>query len=320
MTSLERWSLTLLSLLLTAAASAENLSPHNLLERMNEAVRMLDYEGRFVVQSGHKLDALYIAHKASGGTERERVISLTGKPREIIRGENTVACLVSGNKRPINVARRAHGRSFSPLTVVNSGELEQFYRFEMLESDRVAGRDAYQILVKPRDELRFGYRVFLDQASSLPLRTIMLDEQQNTVSQMMFTELRIGESVTPVELDRSAMQLADADYKKWLPLDRLAPAAWAFADIPPGFRLNVHRRRAMADQISEMEHYIFSDGLATVSVYVQPAQPDGKLSGASRWGTANAVGRTLDKHEVIVVGEVPLKTLDWFAHSIQASQ
>ena len=320
MTSVERWSLTLLSLVLAASAKASELDPHSLLERMNEAVRVLDYEGRFVVQSGHKLDALYIVHRASAGIERERVVSLTGKPREIVRSDKAVACLVSGSKQPINVARRAHGRSFSPLKVVDSSELEQFYRFEMLEPDRVAGRDAHQILVRPRDELRFGYRVFLDQASALPLRTMMLDERQQTVSQMMFTELRVGDAITPIEHDLSAMQIATPDDYEWLPLDRLAPAAWVFADIPPGFRLNVHRRRAMVDQTAEMEHFIFSDGLATVSVYVQPARSKSKLSGASRWGAANAVGRTLEQHEVIVVGEVPVKTLDWFAQSIQASR
>ncbi len=321
MTSVERWAFTLLSLLVAASAEAENLDPHQLLARMNEAVRMLDYEGRFVVQSGQKLDALYIVHRANAGTEHERVVSLTGKPREIIRSDQAVACLVSGSERPINVTRRAHGRSFSPLKVVNSSELERFYRFEMLEPDRVAGREVHQILVQPRDALRFGYRVFLDQISALPLRTIMLDEEQQTVSQMMFTELKVGDSVALIEHDLSTTQVAGNDGYDWSPLDRLAPAAWVFEDVPPGFRLNVHRRRAMLEQNAEMEHFIFSDGLATVSVYVQPVPSSGgKLSGASRWGAANAVARTLDEHEIIVVGEVPVKTLDWFAHAIQASR
>ena len=321
MTNVERWALTLLSLLIAASAKAENLDPHELLARMNEAVRMLDYEGRFVVQSGNKLDALHIVHRSDGGNERERVISLTGEPREIVRSDQAVACLVSGGKKPINVTRRAHGRSFSPLKVVNSGELEQFYRFEVLEPDRVAGREVYQVLVQPRDALRFGYRVFLDRASALPLRTIMLDEQQKTVSQMMFTELKVGESIAPIDNVLPVAKVANNDDYDWSPFDRLAPAAWAFKDIPPGFRLNVHRRRAMLEQNTEMEHFIFSDGLATVSVYVQPAPSSGnKLSGASRWGAANAVARSLDRHEVIVVGEVPVKTLDWFANAIQTSQ
>ena len=321
MTNVERWALTLLSLLIAASAKAENLDPHQLLAQMNEAVRMLDYEGRFVVQSGDKLDALHIVHRANGGDERERVVSLTGKPREIIRSGQAVACLVSGEQKPINVTRRAQGRSFSPLKVVNSSELEQFYRFEMLESDRVAGREVHQVLVKPRDALRFGYRVFLDRASALPLRTIMLDEQQKTVSQMMFTELRVGESITPLDHDLSVTKAANNDDYDWLPFDRLAPTAWAFEEIPPGFRLNVHRRRAMLEQNAEMEHFIFSDGLATVSVYVQPSPSSGgKLSGTTRWGAANAVARSLDNHEVIVVGEVPVKTLDWFAHAIQISR
>ncbi len=320
MASVERVALVLLGLLITASVHAENPSPHRLLERMNEAVRVLDYEGRFVVQSGDTLDALQIVHHADSGGERERVVSLTGQPREIVRGDHAVTCLISGSDRAINVSRRAHGRSFSPLKVVNSTELEAFYRFDMLEPDRVAGRDVYQILVQPRDEFRFGYRVFLDQDSGLPLRTIMLDEDQGLVSQMMFTELRVGDSITLIEPVRSPRPPSDIDDPDRPLDDRLAPTAWTFGEIPPGFRMNVHRRRAMPERHAAMEHFIFSDGLATVSVYVQPASSETRLSGHSRWGASNAVARMLDGHEVIVVGEVPVKTLDGFANAIRANR
>ena len=82
----------------------------------------------------------------------------------------------------------------------------------------------------------------------------------------------------------------------------------------------MHRRRALPDKSAELEHFIFSDGLATVSVYVQPAQADAVLSGVSRHGAAHAVGRPLGKHEVVVVGEVPVTTLELFAAAIKSSR
>lgn len=320
MQAAERLIGSLFALGLAAAAQASQPDPLELLDRMNNAIRSLDYEGRFVVQSGDRLDALYIVHRVKDGSEMERVVSLTGAPREIIRGDEAVACLVPGAQEPINVGRRSQGRSYSPLSSINGRELRQFYDFRLLESERVAGRDTHQIHVLPLDDFRFGYRLFVDKSSGLPLRTIMIDAEQRVRSQMMFTQLKVEQGITPIERDLTALQIARADPAEWSPLERLAPAAWTFDKAPPGFQLNVHRRRALPDKTGELEHFIFSDGLATVSVYVQPAQPDGMLSGVTRRGAANAIGRSMADHEVFVVGEVPVKTLDWFARSIQASR
>ena len=110
------------------------------------------------------------------------------------------------------------------------------------------------------------------------------------------------------------MQMARADKLPMLPRERLAPPAWHVAELPPGYQLNAHRRRAA--ESGELEHFIFSDGLATFSLYVQPAAADG-LSGESRFGAANAVGRVVEGHEVIVVGEVPLTTLRWVSQRVE---
>lgn len=89
--------------MLAGTLEAADPGAHQLLDRMNEAIRMLDYEGRFVVQSGDQLDAMYIVHRVDGGSEKERVVSLTGQPREVIRSDEAVACLLPGRERQINV-------------------------------------------------------------------------------------------------------------------------------------------------------------------------------------------------------------------------
>jgi sigma-E factor negative regulatory protein RseB len=306
-------------LLLSIAGHAGDLLPHELLERMNEAVRTLDYEGRFVVQTGDQLDALYIVHRADNGAEKERVVALNGEPREFIRSDEAIACLVPGKDQHINIGRRANGKSFSPLRGVSGAQLDATYRVELLEPARVAGREAHQVLIQPRDDLRFGYRLYVDKASNLPLRSVMLDDSQGIVSQMMFVELRVGQTITPIERDISAMQMAQAEPVEDSSIERLAPPAWMFDDLPAGFQLNVHRRRSDNAADGPLEHFIFSDGLATVSVYVQPGRHDGEFDGVSQRGAASAIGRSLGEHEVIVVGEVPIKTLQMFAQHIRAA-
>ena len=304
-----------------AASDALELSPHTLLDRMNEAVRLLDYEGRFVVQAGDRLDAMHIIHRVDGGTEREWVVSLSGQPREIIRSDHTVACLVSGSDQPINVDRRSRGRSFSPLRSVSSEQLEMSYHIELLEPGRVAGRDAHQVLIRPRDDFRYGYRLYIDQETSLPLRSVMFDEAQRPVSQMMFVELETGRSDIQIGNDLAKRQSPPTGISLSIPHERLAPPAWVFDTLPPGFQLNVHRRRALSDGENELEHFIFSDGLASVSAYIQADIGEGRLSGESRLGLAKAVGRLIEGHQVVVVGEVPAKTLHGFARQVRpASQ
>ena len=115
------------------------------------------------------------------------------------------------------------------------------------------------------------------------------------------------------------MQVAKADPQDSFTIERFAPPEWAYPELPPGFQLNVHRRKPAVGTSGQREHFIFSDGLASVSVYVQPAGKDAGLSGVSSLGPANAVGRIVGDHEVIAVGEVPAKTLNWFADNIMAA-
>ncbi|MBT8428279.1 MAG: hypothetical protein KJN79_00055, partial [Gammaproteobacteria bacterium] len=243
MARLNRAAIFVGGLLLATTASSDSVAPYELLDRMNEAVRQLDYEGRFVVQTANRLDAMYIVHRVKQGTEKERVVWLTGQPREIIRSDEAVACRLPGRGTHINVGLRANGRSFSPLRAVSSSQLDASYKIEMLEPGRVAGRDSHQILIQPRDDLRYGYRLFIDQASALPLQSIMFDELQQAVSHMMFVELRVGHAITPIEHDLSAMQLAKADPDDHLSVERLTAPGWVFPKLPPGFQLNVHRRK-----------------------------------------------------------------------------
>lgn len=300
--------------LVSATLPAAPLSPMAILDRMDDAVRQLDYEGRFVVQSGDHLEAMYIVHRVDDGVEKERVVSLTGHPREIIRSDEAVACVLPGGEGQINVGRRPTDRSFSPLHGVSAEQLAQSYRIAVVGSARVAGRDADQLLIEPLDALRYGYRVYVDRASGLPLRSMTLGEHGQALSQMMFVELRTDQPITPIEHDVSAMQRARAGQPAALPADRLAAPSWSFGELPPGFRLNVHRRKLVSGGVRE--HFIFSDGLASVSVYVRPA--DGKaLSGVSDLGSTKAMGRVIDGHEAVAVGEVPVETLRLFTDALR---
>ena len=155
------WAAGLGGLLLAAAAAAVEPTPHQLLDQMNEAVRLLDYEGRFVVQSGDRLDALYIVHRVHDGAEKERVVALNGETREFIRSDEAVACLMPGRGHQINIGRPANGRSFSPLRGVSSDQLEDVVTCKRrFSSDQLIGHGPQCIDVRLLGDFLIRYRLF----------------------------------------------------------------------------------------------------------------------------------------------------------------
>jgi sigma-E factor negative regulatory protein RseB len=189
----------------------------------------------------------------------------------------------------------------------------------MGEMTRVAGRSAQDIVIRPRDDLRFGYQLSLDHEHALPLRTAMLDKDGRKVSQILFTNLRIGEFADPVGAEPlPSRKIAHPSVWEAKARAHLMQApAWGFVDIPAGFMLNVHRRQPYPASDTYSEHFIFSDGLATVSVYVEPSGPN-SINGTADAGPMNVYGRVLGDHHVTAVGEVPSATVRFFSEAIRS--
>lgn len=291
------------------------------LERMNRAVLSLDYEGRFVYEHGDHLEALFIKHSVEDGIERERLISLNGSRRQIVRDDESQTCILPRQQK-IDFGRRMTGRRLSPTSPIRPTQLANHYGFEMAGMTRVAGRSAQDIVIRPKDDLRFGYQLSLDEEFALPLRTAMLNRDGRKVSQILFTNLRVGDFADPIVSEESLpLREKAGDRSPWKSEVRaqlMQAPAWEFSDIPSGFMLNVHRRRPHPASATYREHFIFSDGLATVSVYVEPSGP-GSINGAADAGPMNAYGRDLGGgHHVTAVGEVPLATVRMFSEAIRS--
>ncbi len=287
-------------------------SPSDLYERMRDAVRNIDYEGRFVYQVGDQLDAMYVVHRLQNGRSLERLVALDGKHKQVIRGASAVACL-DAHQRRISVL--GAGSRLGDAPVASADDLGQVYRFEEGERYRVAGRPARELIIRPRDDLRFGYRIALDEATGLPLRTVVLDENGKVHSQTLFVELKTGSLVTPIERDLSALQLAEmapSPMAAVSPPALLSEAPLQLDKLPPGFR----PIRLPASN-PEVQHLLLTDGLASVSLYIEPLQGQ-PFEGYSSAGAVEMYGARRGDRQVVVVGEVPRRTLDSIAQVLDS--
>jgi sigma-E factor negative regulatory protein RseB len=312
-------SLLLVGLLLALApAWAADARPAEVwLERMAEAMRGTSYTGTFVYRYGNELETLRIVHRGSESGGRERLTSLNGVPREILRNGEKVTCILP-DSRAVHVDWRQARNPLSELLPAASDDVSAGYRIELNGVGRVAGREAQRVRLQQRDGFRYGYELWIDRQSGLLLRSDLVDASGDAVEQIMFTEIEIRDHIPDRLLEPT---LSGAGYTWFDPVEQTddsGPADWQVTSLPPGFEPVMRERRPSADGSGFTEHHLFSDGLAAVSLYVEPlGEAAHVFSGRSSMGAVHAYGRTLDGHQIIVVGEVPAATVERIARSVR---
>jgi len=295
-------------LLCLAAPLAQAADAQALFARMHQAGRNIDYEGTFVYQHGDQLESLRIIHKGGAGGVRERLISLNGAPREIIRTDSEVRCYLPDENAVLIEHRRADNRNFPALLPDSLTQLKGSYKISVGKEGRVAGRKAVSVRIKPRDVYRYGYLLWADEASGLLLKASLLDEHGSVVEQYLFTQVSIGKPISESELKpqypAKGIVWQRADDKTPIP----STGQWTVAKLPSGFTLGAHMVRMLPARKQPVEHLVYSDGLAVVSVFVEKLGDDAKpnvLSGLTHMGAVHAFGKVVDGHQVTVVGEAP---------------
>jgi sigma-E factor negative regulatory protein RseB len=302
--------------LLTAAALAatEAEQPRNvraeiqgMIERMAQALRTLSYSGNLVYLHGSQLESLELAHTVRDGEEFERLISLNGAAREVLRNEQAVTCVLPDAKS-VSVEQRPPARpSLLPVGNMDLERLQGNYLLYPLGAYRVADRPVQVLGIIPKDEYRYGYRFYLDQETGLPLKTDLMGVNAKPIEQIMFTSLVLDSELEnlPVEAEREGFQRILREAPVISNPNDTGP--WAFRELPAGFELHVHNHRRGLDG-ERVEHFVLSDGLASVSVYLERDDGDG-LQGAAHVGAVNAWGSTLREWRITAVGEVPAETV-----------
>ncbi|MEE8380205.1 MAG: MucB/RseB C-terminal domain-containing protein, partial [Gammaproteobacteria bacterium] len=96
-----------------------------------------------------------------------------------------------------------------------------------------------------------------------------------------------------------------------------AVESWKIKKLPKGFLVSSHMRQALPDSDQPTEQWIATDGLASVSIYVEEITSDSDVfTGVMKRGAMNIFGLMLSGHQVTVVGEVPASTVEMIAHSV----
>ena len=301
--------------------------PRLWLEKMSHALATRNYDGTFFHLIDGRVEAMRIVHRYQDGRVTEKLQSLEGSGREFIRNDDHLTCYLPDKHTILEEMIKNRGPFLTSLPQFGSGD-DRFYRIDSLPDARVLGRPVRVIAVNPKDQYRFGYRLWIDRRTAMPLKTELCDARGHVLEQILFASLDMPKTIPDRDFVPAA---ASAGMRRVVQgrAENAAAAVSAFraSELPPGFHLTVAGGQTLGGAQRPAEHLVYSDGLATVSVFVEPehalnpagaAVPRPPMHGLARVGSGFAFATVVEGRQITAVGEVPAATLEFIAHSVKA--
>lgn len=300
-------------------ANADSEEASHWLMKINEAASSTSFSGTFIYLHDDSVVAMHVTRRVDNGAMQERLYALSGEAREVIRDKDRVWCYIPDQNVGVHDYRQLSESGFPRMLPADLPALGRYYHFEVGDRARIADRMAQQIRIIPQDKFRYGYHLWADVESGLLLRSDLVDGENNLVEQYMFVDIRIGINIP----DSALAPVTNSDLLDWYGMDRpnltaeIEDGQWKIAELPAGYRLSRHFRRMSPMEMEEEEHFVLTDGLASVSVFVKKAREgQSTMTGLSRMGAVHAWRDTVEDHWITVMGEVPAATVEYLASQI----
>jgi len=313
------WVAAFLSLCGMATVLADD-DARALLERMVSEGGHVSFRGTMVHMCGGKVDVISVVHRYEKGGVTERVKTLDGDGREIIRKPGESMCIMPDQKLVMvgDGGERHTDRLLAPVPNFASANPAN-YRISMLGEAHVAGQVAKIVAINPADEYRYGYRLWLHRDHAMALKYELIARDGSALEQTLFTEIEFPEHIRGSDVEPTIV----TDGYTWEHVDAVTESdaqtrtgqGWGATDMPAGFDLV--RAESLPAVTGTMEHLVYSDGLAAVSVFVEAGVDEAEQSqGRSELGAVNAYTTLVDGHLVTAVGDVPMVTAKMIAMSV----
>jgi sigma-E factor negative regulatory protein RseB len=292
------------------------------VQKMSSAMRNLNYRGDFVYLHENQLESMRISHYKDANGEKERLISLNGEAREVIRDNQNLTCIwPSSRKVVVDYSRK---NTFSPIFIPEDiARLEKFYDMKMLDNDRVAGMSTVVVHIDPRDKYRYGMKFWINDQNGLMMKSSLINEDGKVVEEVMFTSLKLFDGDEKLVIDTmpkidenfTLVRYHSGDSSKSFAADN----AWQLANTPGGFWRESVLKRKIPGTDHLVQQMVYTDGLASLSIFIEK-KTSLSSGGMSSMGAVNAFIRILNDYSVTAIGEVPAITVKQLAESVSYQQ
>lgn len=288
------------------------------LQKTAVAAHALSYQGIFYYQAGTQSKPIQITHMFNGQGEFARNVVLDNTPREVFSQGGDLTIFNPKNENV--VIEKRHGQNMFPAILpTNLDLIKQSYSLRAGEPDRVAGRAAQMLFLDPKDSLRYSYRFWVDAQYGLLLKSVMLNSRNEIIESIVFNQLGLMDTV-----DLDWFQPKIDSKKTYVMEDEVAIIAdngvsvgWSLKGLPAGFRKVDQMIRMVHGKSLPVTHLIFSDGLASVSLFIEPLSKSIKpRTGRKLVGGTSFYASVSNGYQITVVGEVPEATVAQVANAV----
>jgi len=308
-------------LLLAVAAQSASAEGDALswLQRIHTAAEKLSYTGTFVYRSGDQSETLRIVRVIGPHGAQERLETLEGQPREIVRNGDEVKCYLP-DSMTVKIDKQTDHVVFPALLPASLQDIGENYHVSKGGIERIAGYECQAIVLEPKDKMRYGHKLWADASTGMLLKSQTIDDRGEVVEQFAFTQIAIGRKIDHAQLKSRFL----AKSRAWRVENSgavaasLAASGWSIKPELPGFRKVTEMKRTQRGS-SQVGHVVYSDGMAAVSVFIEPManKTSSPQLGLSRQGAINIFSRQLAGHLVTVVGEAPAESVKKLAESVE---
>ena len=308
-----RLLLVLLIGLIAETAAGENLTAVQWLDKMNLAMKTLNYQGTVIFMKNGQIETMKYRHSIDKGVEQERLSSLNSPMREVTRKSNEVTCVFKETSEKV-INHHPLDSSFIINMPSSAAALQKSYNLELAGQESVAMLPAQVVAAQPKDQLRYPRKIWINTQTFLPLKIEIYGLDGHALEQVMFTELNMQAGAEP----SNGNDVNDKFHTKHIhsaqaePLDN---ATFVLKNWPQGFEPVFFIRNSIQQSQKAVDHLLVSDGFSTVSVYMEAKEADG-INGLNSLGSVNSFSKVIDNTQITVLGEVPAETVELIADVI----
>jgi sigma-E factor negative regulatory protein RseB len=315
-----------LACLLASAAvnihAAAEADVWQVLQKAAVAARALSYQGIFVCQIGTQTKSVQITHMFNSKGEFARNVMLDGPPRELLSQGSDLVIYNQKNEKVIIEKRRGQNM-FPAILPTNLESIKASYQLRIADMERVAGRQAQMLLLESKDDLRYSYRFWIDTEYGLLLKSVMFNSHNEVIETIAFSQVGLfntaGFDWFQPKIDTKKNYVMEDEVLT--SADNGSGAAWTLKELPAGYRKVDQMIRMVHGNALPVTHMVFSDGLASVSLFIEPVSKGSKSKAGAKpihsiVGNTSFYAYVTDGHQVTVVGEVPEAAVAQIANAV----
>lgn len=292
------------------------------LERIHDAAHARNYQGILVFSADGALASSRVAHFCEGTQSFERVEALDGEPQLVYRHNDDVYSVWPQSRLAVIEKREPQQASLRRVIEPRIGE-----HYELIDQgvERIAGREAQVLLLRPRDKQRYAQRLWVDTRSGLMLRADVLGPHQRVLESSAFSEVEIDVQSRPQTVLQPIRYLDG--YRQVRPqhiATQLEAQGWLLRPPVPGFSLSSCSLRSLnAGHVARGDaptlQAVFSDGLTHVSLFIDRVggTPPRRALSAQTGATHTLMQPLGSEWWITLMGDVPLGTLTQFVQALE---